>query len=304
MSSPMSQSPGILLKLASVAFILSMQSLIKALDGALPPTEVVFFRSLLSIPFLLIWIASLGRLRHALKTDNLRGNLARGLVGTCAMSLTFAAISYLPLPEATAIFFVAPILTTIFAAMFLGERLRLIRVSAVLAGLIGVLVILWPQLGGLAQGADATEALRAFGAMLAFGAACFMATAKILVRRLVGRDHPSTVVLLASIFASCATLLTAPFGWIWPTPEQWVFLFATGFFGAVGQALLTTAYKYADASTIAPFDYSSMVFAILFGYVFFAEWPSDQTLWGAAVVIAAGAVILWREARLRSPLRA
>lgn len=294
----MSQSAGILFKLASVAFILSMQSLIKAMDGAVPPGEVVFFRALLSIPFLLVWIWWMGRLSVVLKTQNLRGNVLRGLTGACAMGLTFAAIRYLPLPEATAIFYVAPILTTVLAAIFLRERVRLIRVSAVAAGLIGVLVILWPRLGGFAEGADEQAALRAFGAMLAVGAACFMATAKILVRRLVGKDHPSTVVLYAAICASFAALLTVPFGWVWPTPTQWGHLVAAGFLGAVGQALLTTAYKYADASTIAPFDYSSMIFALLFGYVFFAEWPEPQTQIGAAIVIAAGAVILWRESRL------
>lgn len=294
----MSQSTGILLKLASVAFILSMQSLIKAMQGTVPPGEVVFFRALLSIPFLLIWIWWMGRLPVALKTQNLWGNVLRGLTGACAMVLTFASLSYLPLPEATAIFYVAPILTTVLAAVFLRERVRLIRVSAVAVGMFGVLVILWPRLGGFAEGADEQAALRAFGAILALGAACFMASAKILVRRLVGKDHPSTVVLYAAICASLAALVTAPFGWVWPTPTQWGYLIATGFLGAVGQALLTTAYKYADASTIAPFDYSSMIFAILFGYLFFSEWPELQTLIGAVIVIVAGGVILWRETRL------
>ncbi|UWP96422.1 DMT family transporter [Aliiroseovarius crassostreae] len=295
----MSQGFGLFLKLASVGFILSMQSLIKTLEGALPPTEVVFFRAFLSIPFLLVWIGGQGRLHVVLKTENLRGNLMRGLMGACAMSLTFAAISYLPLPEATALFFFAPILTTIFAVIFLKERVRLIRVSAVVAGLIGVLVILWPQLGGVAGASDEVAAQRSLGAMLALGAACFMAAAKILVRRLVGRDHPSTVVLYAALTASAAALLTLPFGWLWPTGPQWTVLFGAGCLGAAGQALLTTAYKYADASTIAPFDYSSMIFAILFGYLFFSELPSLQTLIGAGIVIAAGGVILWREAQVR-----
>ncbi|MDA5094463.1 DMT family transporter [Aliiroseovarius sp. KMU-50] len=294
----MSQSYGILIKLASVAFILSMQSLIKALQGEVPPGEVVFFRALLSIPFLLIWIGWQGRLFVVLKTENLPGNILRGVLGACAMGLTFAAISYLPLPEATAIFYVAPILTTIFAAIFLREPVRLIRLAAVGVGLLGVLVILWPRLGSVFESGATEDTILAFGAMLALGAAIFMAVAKILVRRLVGKDHPSTVVLYAAICASVVTLVSAPFGWVWPTAEQWVLLLGAGMFGAIGQALLTTAYKYADASTIAPFDYSSMIFAILFGYVFFAEWPTVQTLIGAAIVISAGGVILWRETRL------
>ncbi len=139
-------------------------------------------------------------------------------MGTCAMCLTFAAISYLPLPEATAIFFVAPILTTVFAALFLGERVKLIRVSAVMTGLIGVLVILWPRLGGFAQGAGEDAAIRAFGAGLALGAACFMAGAKILVRSLSGAITRRPLCCTAAYCALWPHCLTCavPVG-SWPT---------------------------------------------------------------------------------------
>ena len=159
----------------------------------------------------------------------------------------------------------------------------MIRIAAVGLGLFGVLILLWPRLTGFGQVAGTDANLMAFGAMLAFIAACFVSVAKILVRRLVGNDHPST----------------APFGWVWPTPFEWALLLSAGLVGGIGQALLTTAYKYADASTIAPFDYSSMLFAIAFGYFIFADLPTLQTLIGAAIVISAGGIILWRESRLR-----
>ncbi|MBT2131071.1 DMT family transporter [Aliiroseovarius lamellibrachiae] len=290
---------GIFLKLASVAFFVSMQAMIKAVSDHIPPGEAVFFRSFFALPIILTWLMWQGRLAVALKTDHLRGNLMRGLFGVCGMGLSFAAVGYLPLPEVTAIFFASPILTTIFAAMFLGERVRMIRIAAVGLGLFGVLIILWPRLTGFGHIAGTEANLMAFGAMLAFVAACFVSVAKILVRRLVGKDHPSTVVLYAGLCATGAGLLTAPFGWVWPTPLEWALLLTAGLVGGIGQALLTTAYKYADASTIAPFDYSSMLFAIAFGYFIFADLPTLQTLIGAAIVISAGGIILWREGRLR-----
>ena len=290
---------GIFLKLASVAFFVSMQAMIKAVSDHIPPGEAVFFRSFFALPIILTWLLWQGRLSIALKTNHLRGNLMRGVFGVCGMGLSFAAVGYLPLPEVTAIFFASPILTTIFAAMFLGERVRMIRIAAVVMGLVGVIVILWPRLSGFSDEASQHANLMAFGAMLAFIAACFVSVAKILVRRLVGKDHPSTVVLYAGLCATGAGLLTAPFGWVWPSPQEWALLLTAGVVGGIGQALLTTAYKYADASTIAPFDYTSMLFAITFGYVFFAELPTVQTLIGAVIVICAGAIILWREGRLQ-----
>ncbi len=153
---------------------------------------------------------------------------------------------------------------------------------------------MWPQLQGMGEGDD----LRAFGAMLALTAACFIAVAKILVRKLVGVDPPSTVVIYASFTAIVLSLLTLPFGWVWPTGSEFALLLAAGLAGGVGQLMLTTAYTHAEASTIAPFDYSSMIFALAFGFLFFGDLPTTQTLLGAGIVISAGLVIIWREARL------
>ncbi|MCI2393475.1 DMT family transporter [Aliiroseovarius sediminis] len=292
----MNPSRGIALKLGSVAFFLSLQTMVKAVSGHVPAGEAVFFRSLFALPVIFGWLAYEGRLHSALRTTNPWGHVSRGTVGVLAMTLSFSALGYLPLPEVTAIFYAAPIITVILAAIILGERVRMVRIGAVLAGLVGVLVILWPRLDGFSGEGD--DALRAFGALLALIAACCMAVAKILVRKLVGIDPPSTVVIYASLTAICLSLLSLPFGWVWPTGNEFALLLGAGLAGGVGQLMLTTAYTHADASTIAPFDYSSMIFALIFGYIFFAELPTLQMLAGAGIVVFAGMVIIWREAQL------
>ncbi len=292
----MNTSRAILLKLGSVAGFVSMSSLIKAASDGIPPGEAVFFRSLFAIPVILLWLKIDGNLRRGLRTQNPLGHLWRGLVGTAAMGLNFSALGMLPLPEVTAIFFAAPILTVIFAAMFLGEQVRAFRLAAVALGMVGVLIILSPRLTALSEGElSSTQTL---GAILALMAATFAALAKIFVRKLVGTEHPATIVFYFSLTATALSLFTLPFGWVVPTPIQALFLILAGIIGGVSQGLLTTAFRHADASMIAPFDYASMLLALVIGYFVFSEVPTGPMLAGAALVIAAGILIIWRERQL------
>lgn len=292
----MNTSRAILLKLASVAGFVSMAALIKAASEGVAPGQAVFFRSLFAIPVILIWLHWDGNLRQGLRTRNPLGHLWRGLVGTTAMGLNFSALGLLPLPEVTAIFFAAPILTVIFAAMFLGEEVRAFRLTAVALGLIGVLIILSPRLSAFSEGD--VSAAQTLGAVLALMAASFAALAKIFVRKLVGTEHPATIVFYFSLTATCLSLLTAPFGWSWPSPVEFGFLVAAGVIGGVSQGMLTTAFRHAEAALIAPFDYASMLLSLLIGYFIFAEVPTLPMLAGAALVIAAGILIIWRERQL------
>ena len=208
----------------------------------------------------------------------------------------FAALGLLPLPQVTAIGYAVPVLTVVLAALFLGERIRAVRVSAVVMGLAGVGIVLWPDLAG--SGGEA----RTLGVALALGSAALAATAQIFIRRLiVGEDAP-TIALWFSVSATLIALLTWPLGlfgaWVVPSAEQMALLVAAGVLGGIGQLCLTAAYRYGEASLIAPFDYASMLLAVLIGLVVFGEVPRATTLLGAAIVIVAGAIIIWREARL------
>lgn len=139
---------GIALKLGTVTGFVIMQALIKAVSDRVPPGEMVFFRSFFGIVPILLWLMWRHELRFGLRVAKPVNHVMRGVVGTTAMALSFAALAFLPLPEATALGYAAPLLTVVFAALLLGETVRVFRFSAVGLGMLGVLIVLWPKLGG------------------------------------------------------------------------------------------------------------------------------------------------------------
>lgn len=285
---------GIALKIASVLIFIAMAALIKATDGRIPPGEVVFFRSLFAVPVILIWLSWRQELRTGFRAAKPMAHLWRGCVGTCAMGLGFAGLAFLPLPEVTAIGYAAPLLTVVFAAMFLGEEVRAFRLTAVAVGLVGVLIVLSPR---LSVGAELSDA-QALGALLVLMGAVFAALAQVFVRKLVQTETTSAIVFWFSVTATGLSLITLPFGWVLPRPGDAALLIGAGLLGGVGQVLLTSSYRHADASVIAPFEYVSILFALAIGYWAFGDVPTGTMLIGAAIVIAAGILIIWRERQL------
>ncbi|TCP40207.1 DMT family transporter [Rhodovulum marinum] len=292
----MNPARAIALKLASVALFVAMSALIKASADHVPPGEAVFFRSFFAIPVILVWLTWQGQLSRGLRTRNPMGHLWRGLVGGTAMGLMFAGLGLLPLPEVTAIGYAAPLLVVIFAAMFLGERVRLFRLSAVALGLVGVLIVLSPRL--TAFGSDAMDAREALGAIVVLGGATCAALAQVFVRKLVATESTSSIVFWFSVTASVLSLATIPFGWVVPGPAEAAMLVGAGILGGLAQICLTSAYRHAEAAVVAPFDYASMLMALAVGYAVFDEVPTRATLMGASLVIAAGVLIIWRERQL------
>ena len=287
---------GILLKLASVLLFVAMQALIKQTAARVPAGEAMAFRSAFAIPVILLWLVWQREFRLGLRPAAPLGHLWRGVMGGVSMGLGFAGLGYLPLPEVTAIGYAAPLLTVIFAAMFLDEKVPLARGLAVLAGFGGVLLVLTPR---LSVGADGPEAVaHALGAMLVLGSAVFAALAQVFVRRLVNTEPTAAIVFYFSLTATALSLVTVPFGWVWPTPGETALLIGAGLLGGVGQILLTSSYREADASLVAPFDYASMIFALGIGYFVFAEVPTWPMLGGAALIVTAGILIIWRERQL------
>jgi drug/metabolite transporter (DMT)-like permease len=295
MRPPMRPLRGIAFKLASVLVFIVMAAMIKAVADHVPAGQAVFFRSLFAIPVIVAWLAWRRELGTGLKTKNPMGHLWRGIVGTLAMGLGFAGLGYLPLPEVTAIGYAAPLLTVIFAAMFLGEEVRAFRISAVILGMIGVLIVLAPR---LSIGPETASYSEAFGAMLVLGGAVFAALAQVFVRKLVQVEATAAIVFYFSLTATALSLVTLPFGWVWPTAWEATLLVGAGLLGGLGQILLTSSYREADASLVAPFDYASMLFALGIGYFIFAEVPTLPMLGGAALIVTAGILIIWRERKL------
>lgn len=287
---------GIALKICSVIVFIAMSSLIKSTADRIPPGEAVFFRSFFAMPVIVAWLALRGELRTGFGTANPLGHVWRGVMGTLAMGLGFAGLAYLPLPDVTAIGYAAPLLTVIFAAMFLGEEVRAFRISAVALGMLGVMIVLWPRLSLTGRAELGTA--EALGAMLVLGGAVFAALAQVFVRKLVQTERTPAIVFWFSMTATLLSLLTLPYGWAIPTAQEAALLVLAGLMGGVGQILLTSSYREADASLIAPFDYASMLFALVIGYTVFGEVPTLTMLAGAALVITAGILIIWRERRL------
>lgn len=283
---------GISLKLGSVACFIAMSALLKITADEVPAGEMVFFRSFFAIPITVVWLLARGDLSTGLRVASPMGHVWRGIIGTSAMGLMFTGIGLLPLPEVTAIGYAAPILVVVFAAMFLGEEVRAFRLSAVALGLIGVLIILSPRLSGI------SDHRAALGAVVTLMGAVFAALAQIFIRKLTKTETTSAIVFWFSCTAAALSLVTLPFGWVIPSPATAALLVLAGLIGGVAQIFLTSAYRAADASIVAPFEYASMLMALGVGYFAFDEAPTLPMLAGAGIVILAGAMIIWRERQL------
>ncbi len=286
---------GIGLKVLSVIIFVGMQTALKTLGETIPAGQLVFFRSFFALVPVVIYLAYLGEFRTALRTDDIGGHFLRGIIGVTSMGLGFFALSRLPYPEWIAISYASPLLTVIFAALFLKETVRAYRWAAVLVGLFGILVVAAPNFTLTAEHADPD---RAYGILASIGGAAFAAIAMIQVRRLVRKERTPTIVVYFSLTSSLVALSTIVFGWVWPNPAQLAALVISGLCGGVAQLLLTACYRYADTSTIAPFEYTSMLLAIAIGVQFFGETIQATTLIGAAIVIGSGVFIIYREHRL------
>jgi drug/metabolite transporter (DMT)-like permease len=266
-----------------------MAACVKYLGPAIPAGETVFVRGIISV-LVLALVAWRVEGLHLLKTRNLRSHALRSVSGTVSMFCWFGALVLIPLADFTAINFAAPMFLTILAMLFLGERIHRYRWTALIVGFVGVLIMVGPHL---------TLEGNSLGVTLALGAAVFSALAMMFLRSMSGSggEHPITITFYFSVTSMVCALATVVAGWVMPSPRQWLFIALVGLFGVVGQLLMTLSYRYAEASTIAPLDYTNLLFAVVFGYVFFDEVPSASIFIGAPLVIAAGLIILWREYR-------
>ncbi|MCF3642855.1 DMT family transporter [Rhizobium sp. TRM95111] len=287
---------GILLKVCSVVIFVCMSTLIKAAGEGIATGQITFYRSAFAIVPIAVFLGARGQLRAAFRTDDLAGHIKRGFVGILAMSFGFYGLVHLPLPEAIAIGYAMPLITVLIAAVFLKETVGPYRWSAVLIGLTGVLIITWPRLTLFeAGGVGSSEAMGAASVLLS---ATLGAIAMVLVRKLVQTEKTPTIVLYFSLSASVFSLATLPFGWPRLDATALTLLALAGFCGGVAQILLTESYRYADVSTIAPFEYTSIVLGIVIGYTLFDDVPTSTMLIGTAIVVSAGIFIILREHRL------
>jgi drug/metabolite transporter (DMT)-like permease len=214
------------------------------------------------------------------------------------MFCNFGALARLPLIEANAISFTSPLISVALAALILKERVRIYRWSAVTIGFIGVLVVLAPHFSGDELTIAMASATSVAGVIYAVAGSVTNAGTMIQTRHLTKSETTSSIVFYFSLICAVAGLVTWPFGWITPTSHELVALMCIGFLGGTGHILLTESYRYASASMLAPFDYTSMIWALVLGYAFFGELPTVMIVVGSAIIAAAGLFVIWRERQL------
>ncbi len=280
---------GIALKI-SATFVFTLMAIVgRSLGDAIPVGEVVFFRAAFAFVPLLAWMAIRRIPLSTLRTHYPLLHARRATTGVLAMFTYFSALVYLPVADLTAIGFASPLIVVILAAFMLGETVRIYRWSAVAVGFVGVLIMLLPHLSG--------ELKSGWGVAFALANAVLVAFTMIFIRGMSHTEPALTIAFYFQLSSAVIGALSLLHAWVTPDAGQLLALVTLGILGGVGQLLMTTSYRHAPASTLASFEYAAMIWAVLLGWIVFNEAPLTEVYIGAAIVIASGAFIAWREQR-------
>jgi drug/metabolite transporter (DMT)-like permease len=280
---------GIAMRLLAVLLLSSLSALIKVAEtrGA-NLAEIMFFRQGASVPVVLAYMVIAGPGLGAVRSRAVRGQVIRAAVGLTGMAFNFGAVLLLPLAEATTLAFTVPIFATILGALVLKEPTGWHRWGAVAAGFVGVLIVTQPGSGHFPIG----------GALVGLTSSVFVALVAIQLRQIGKVDAPVTTVFWFSSLSMVPLTLVYPFYAHGHDATTFAVLIAMGLVGGLGQIAFTAALKYAPVSAVMPMDYSSLIWATLYGWVLFDMLPTPWTWVGAPVIVASGLYIVWRESRL------
>lgn len=277
------QLQGILLLLLAILCFTLMDATAKYLTQTYHPVMVIWVRFMANLGLVMLFVGrSLGA---TLRSRRPGIQMGRGLAQLCSIGLFFTALQYIGLAEATAIMDINPVLITLAAAIFLGETIGLRRVLGIVVALIGALIIIRPG-AGVFQPAALLPLLGAFS--YAAGA---------ILTRLAREDSTATSILWSALFGTVASSVLVPFFWQ-PVAlhDVWAFVLL-GLFGSAAQAMLIRAFTLAEAAAIAPFGYTGLIWAGLWGWLFWGNLPDRWTVIGALIIVGAGLYVWTREAR-------
>lgn len=277
--------------------------LIKFLSGGYALHEVVLIRSTIGLIIIVAVIAPFTDGWAIVKTRRLGMHLLRGFCVVMANMLFFLGLAAMPLADAVAIFFVSPLIITLFSVVFLGERVGARRWMAIVVGLLGVLLIVRPgtnafQIASLLPiaaavayalihiiarkiGATESAATMAFYIQITFIVVCVAIGLAVGDGRYSDQSHPSMVFLLRE--------------WTWPLLSDWIYFGMIGVGVALGGYFISQAYRIAEAGFVAPFEYLAMPLAVLWGYLAFGELPDILSWLGIGLIVGSGLFTVWRE---------
>ncbi|MBC93627.1 MAG: EamA family transporter [Rhodospirillaceae bacterium] len=280
-------SRGIFMMCFAVLSFAAMNTFTKELRPELPVIVIIWGRYFFHL--LLIFVMFPRRIPTLLHIQDKYLQIVRSVLVLLATACMFFALGFMPLADAVAITFVAPLLIVALSAVFLREAVGTRRWGAVIVGFIGVMVIIRP-------GAGAFQ----IAALLPLACALCYAIFQILTRLISHRSDPLNMLFYTAVTGAILMTAIVPFSWQTPSNDQWLMLMAIGLLGGLGHYALIRAYERSETSLVAPFAYTEIIWATLLGFIVFGDFPDIYTFAGTAIIIASGVYILQRERKARS----
>ena len=271
--------------LGAMILFSTMGVFIKLSSSQLHPLEVVFFRNFLALFFLTPWIFH--QRATVFKSNRKKLYTLRAVFNVVGMAAGFTALTLIPLAEATALSFTAPLFATLGAVLILGEIVRQRRIIAIFFGFVGMLIILRPGIEAVSP-----------GALLAIANAITIAITVLIVKKLTTTEKPITIVAYMALLQPPMALIPALFYWEWPSLITWTWLFCLAGAGTIGHLMYTKAIQLAEVSQLQPIDFVRLPIIALFGNKVFADQPSIWVRIGGAVIFLSTAYVTHREATI------
>ena len=276
-------------KSLSVLFFVLMSVCIKATGDHIPLFQVVFFRNFFALLPLIFFIYFLKLNLRSI--NNYKLHIARAFIGVTAMSLFFVSIRYVPLVEMQTISYSSVFFISILSIFFLGEKIGYRRIFAILIGFIGVLIILKPS-----------AELFSNYSVLPLIASLFLSMAVIVLKKILLTNNNILSVWVFTILCTIISLFFYNDNWVWPNNLDLSFMIASGILGFIAQICLTKSFQLADASILAPIDFTSVIWSFSLGYIFFGELISSDVLIGGIIIISSVSYIFYRERVLQKEI--
>jgi len=276
------EATGIALRIGATFFFTVMVIFVKLLANEVPLGQVVFFRSAVALLPLVLFLMWTRDFPGGLRTKRPVAHILRCLMGCTALFASFASLKYLPLAHASIIGYLAPVLAVVLARFLLGEQVTGMRWLAVVLGFLGMLVLVLP--GFQAETLDQPYLI---GVGLAFAMAVFTAGAKIQIRSLAQTENAGAIAFYFALTCACAGAVSVFWGWVRPDGLQLTYLCGAGIAGGIAHIMMTLALQHSEISKLAPFEYLSLIFAVIADFLLFGFLPDSAFYVSTLMILTA-----------------